>query len=96
MKQINLAIQVLPKSDKNNYEIIDRAIEIIKQSGLKHIVCPFETVIEGDYDKIMEIVKKVQIVCFEAGADELIVNIKIQNNKFQDVTLEQKMEKYWN
>jgi len=95
MNQINLAIQVLPSSQKNNYDIIDKAIEYIKKSGLKSIVCPFETVIEGDYDKIMEIVKQVQLICFEAGADELIVNLKIQNNKFRDVTLEQKMEKYW-
>ncbi|MBN1598245.1 MAG: thiamine-binding protein [Bacteroidales bacterium] len=93
--QINAALQVLPKSDKTNtYDIIDKAIEVIKVSGLRYRVCPFETVLEGSYDEVMNIIKLVQLECFLAGADEIISNIKLQIRKSEDVSIEDKMKKY--
>ena len=95
-KKVNIAVQVLPKTTNNNdtYQIVDKAIEIIQKSGIKYRVCPFETVLEGDYDKIMKVIKQMQEACFEAGAKEVITNIKIQNRKNSDVTIEGKMNKY--
>ena len=92
---VNVAIQVLPKSKtKKAYDLVDDAIKVIQESGLKYRVCPFETVIEGPYNEIMQIVEKVQARCFESGADELMVYIKIQNKKDSKVTIEDKMAKY--
>jgi len=93
--KINLAIQVLPRSETaGTYQLVDEAIRVIQDSGLKYQVCPFETVIEGDYDAVMKVVKKAQEACFVYGADELLVNIKIQVRKDTDVTIEEKTGKY--
>lgn len=95
LKQVNVALQVLPSSkDKHPYDIVDDAINIIQKSGLKHRVCPFETVIEGDYDRIMEVIKEIQISCLENGAESMISYIKIQTNKHHDVFIEDKTGKY--
>lgn len=92
---VNIAVQVLPKSKtKEAYDLVDEAIKVIQESGLKHRVCPFETVIEGPYSEIMGVVEKLQLKCFESGADELLVYIKIQNRKNNKVTIEDKMAKY--
>lgn len=92
---VNIAIQVLPQSEtKKAYDLVDIAIDVIKKSGLKYKVCPFETVVEGPYDMIMETVEKMQQICFENGADELLVYLKIQNRKNADVTMNEKMYKY--
>jgi len=93
--QVNVALQVLPVSaTRTAYDLIDLAIAVIAESGLRYQVCPFETVIEGPYDRVMETVEKVQEACFANGAEELLVNIKIQNRKNGRVTIEEKMEKY--
>jgi len=93
--QINLAIQVLPKSStKGTYELVDVAIELIQRSGLKYRVCPFETVIEGQYDEVMKLVKDIHDAVYANGAEEMITNIKIQTRYNQDVFIEDKMEKY--
>jgi uncharacterized protein YqgV (UPF0045/DUF77 family) len=93
--KINLALQILPKSPSGQeYSIIDKAIEVIKKSGLKYQVCPFETVIEGPYEKVMQLVKDAQDICFENGATELIANIKLQRSNLKDVSIEDKMGKY--
>ncbi len=94
-KQVNVAIQLLPLTDKNSvYPIVDKAIEVIKASGIKHVVTPFETVLEGDYDAIMEVVKKIQEAAFKAGAENILVNLKIQNSKTADALIEDKTGKY--
>lgn len=96
MKQVNLALQILPtaESDKDTYALVDSAIEVIAQSGLKYKVCPFETVIEGTYAEVMEVAEKAQEACFAAGADKMMVYLKIQRDKNREVQIEDKLEKY--
>jgi len=94
-KKINVAIQVLPKSAHlGTYELVDRAIEVIQQSGLKYVVCPFETVVEGDYEEVMRLIKQVHEAVYAHGAEEMITNIKIQTHHNQDVLIHDKMNKY--
>ncbi|MFV0289637.1 MAG: MTH1187 family thiamine-binding protein [Mangrovibacterium sp.] len=95
MKTINLALQVLPQAqNKNTYALVDSAIEIIAASGLKYKVCPFETVVEGTFDEVMLVVKKVHEQLELNGTETLMTYIKIQTNFQSDVTIEDKMEKY--
>jgi uncharacterized protein YqgV (UPF0045/DUF77 family) len=92
---INLALQIVPQvaSDKV-YAVVDEAIAVIQQSGVKYRVCPFETVMEGSYDQLMDVVKRAQEVCFKAGAGQLLVYVKIQNNQHAGVSIEDKTGKY--
>ena len=45
---------------KDSYELVDEAIGVIYKSGMKYQVCPFDTAIEGPYEKIMKVVEEVQ------------------------------------
>ena len=95
LHKVNIALQVLPSSStKHPYTIVDKAIELIQNSGLKYRVCPFETVIEGDYDQIMELIKKIQLDCMDYGAESLLSYLKIQISRDKDVTIEDKTGKY--
>jgi len=91
---VNIALQILPTSKTvHPYSIVDAAIAVIAASGLKYRVTPFETVMEGSYDRIMEVVKKAQKACYDAGAESMMTYIKIQSSR-EDVSIEDKMEKY--
>jgi len=93
--KINVAIQVLPRSStKGTYELVDIAIELIQKSGLNYRVCPFETVVEGYYDEVMQLVKDIQEAVYTGGAEEIITNLKIQTRHNQDVLIDDKMYKY--
>ena len=93
-KIVNIALQVLPTSKTvHPYDIVDKAIEVIAASGLKYKVTPFETVMEGTYDRIMEVVKAAQEACYTAGADSVMTYVKIQTSK-SDVSIEEKIGKY--
>ncbi|MFZ4725601.1 MAG: thiamine-binding protein [Paludibacter sp.] len=91
---VNIALQILPSSSSfHPYFLVDKAIEVIAASGIKYKVTPFETVMEGNYDEIMVIVKNAQQACYDAGAESLMTYIKIQSS-LQDVSIDDKMEKY--
>lgn len=93
--KINLALQILPSVPSEQvYAVVDEAIAVIQASGVKYRVCPFETVMEGTYEELMDVVKKAQEVCFKAGASQLLVYIKMQIRKDSDVTMEEKTGKY--
>lgn len=92
---VNIAIQVIPFSrERELYDLVDLAIQVIESAGVSYRVCPFETVMEGEYDRLMEVVKDCQQICLDNGADQVLVNLKIQHRKEGDVRISDKMKKY--
>lgn len=95
MFSINLGLQIVPKSkEMDTYALVDKAIEVIKDSGIKYTVTPFETVMEGPQEVLMEIAGKAQKAVLDAGADEVLVYYRMQIRKGGDVTMEEKTGKY--
>jgi uncharacterized protein YqgV (UPF0045/DUF77 family) len=92
---MNAAIQVLPTGDKKFiYSVVDRVIEHIGKSGLKYRVCPFETVVEGDYDRVVRLIGEIREICFLEGVEDLLINMKWQIGNRKNITISDKMEKY--
>jgi uncharacterized protein YqgV (UPF0045/DUF77 family) len=91
---VHVAIQIVPIAKTHPYTIIDKAIEVIDKSGLDYRVGAMETVIQGDYDTIMRVVKEAQQVCLDAGADELVVTMKVHAKRGGDVSWDEKLGKY--
>jgi uncharacterized protein (TIGR00106 family) len=56
---------------------VDRAIDVVQRSGVKHEVGPHETTMEGELDQLLEIVKAGHRACFDAGAERVITLVKI-------------------
>lgn len=92
--QVHVAIQIVPISKEHPYPIIDKAIEVIKTSGVDYRVGAMETVMQGDYRQLMSIVEKAQDACLSGGAYEVVVTLKVHAKKDGDVSWEEKLEKY--
>jgi uncharacterized protein (TIGR00106 family) len=88
--QVHIAIQIVPIANLPLYPIIDKAINVIQASGVEYTVGPMETVMQGNYGRLMEIAKKAQQACFDAGADEVVVTMKVHARKNKDVTWHEK------
>ena len=93
----SVAIQTLPEVYDNEeiVSIVDEVIAYIKSTGLKYYVGPFETTIEGDYDKLMDIVKECQHVAIRAGAPGVMAYIKVSFKPDGDLlTIDRKVTKH--
>lgn len=96
MAVINVSFQVLPQvPDGNSYAVVDRAIAVVQQSGVKYEVGPMETTMEGELDELLDIVKNAQQACIDAGAKRVMTIVKIDYAP-QGVTMEEKVGKYRN
>lgn len=95
MPIVNVAFQVLPKvkGDADTYAIVDKAIEVVQKSGVKYEVGAMETVMEGELDELLEIVKKAQQACIDYGASEVMTHMKIHYRP-EGVTIDEKVHKY--
>ncbi|NTS43362.1 thiamine-binding protein [Flavisolibacter sp. BT320] len=92
---INASIQLLPiVQDKHPYEWVDEAIAVIQQSGIKHEVGPFATVLEGTYAEVMDVIHKVNNHLVERGCAEWITSLQIQVRSNGPITGEEKIEKF--
>lgn len=72
-------------------EYVARSIDIIDKSGLPYRLNPMGTVIEGEYDQVMGVVKK----CFERMSQDcsrISTTIKIDYRKGKSGRLESKIE----
>ena len=93
----SVAIQVLPgvEGEEKIIKIVDNIIEYIKDSGLPYYVGPFETTIEGEFEKLMEIVKECQYVAIKSGCPSVMSYIKIHfKPKGGVLTIDQKVAKH--
>ena len=92
---VNASIQLLPiVQDRHTYDWVDEAISIIKQSGIKHEVGAFATVVEGRYEKVMTVIHQINEHFVQRGCAEWITNVQIQIRSKGDMTGEEKTGKF--
>jgi uncharacterized protein (TIGR00106 family) len=89
---VTVGVQVLPLCD-DPYPVVDRAIAAIKATGIKHQVCPMETVLEGTLDQCLAAARAAHDACFEAGVRRALTYIKISDG-VDGSTIDDKMAKY--
>ena len=94
MPDTNLSLQILPVvAEEEIYGIVDQVIQHIQQTGLKYVVGPMETTVEGDLDTLLQIVKEALAICSTAGVERVIAVVKI-DYKPDGVTIDEKIGKY--
>ncbi|MCC7449400.1 MAG: thiamine-binding protein [Anaerolineae bacterium] len=91
-RTVTVGVEVLPLCD-NPYPVVDRAIAAIKATGIKHQVCPMETVLEGTLDECLAAVRAAHEACFEAGVRKALTFVKISDG-VDGSTIDDKMAKY--
>ena len=92
---INASIQLLPiVQDRHPYQWVDEAIAIIKQSGIRHEVGPFATVVEGTYAEVLAVVNAINEHLVNLGCAEWITNVQLQIRTDGPITSAEKTAKF--
>ncbi len=89
-----MSLQVIPNvPEEKLYGVVDEVIAFIESTGVKHVVGPMETTMEGELRELLEIVARAQEVCFQNGATRVISVVKI-DCKPGGVTIAEKLSKH--
>ena len=88
----SIALQVLPLSQGiDRIAVIDKVIDYLQTQGVTMVVTPFETVLEGEFDELMRILKEALEVAGQ-GANNVFANVKI--NVGEILSIDEKLEKH--
>lgn len=90
-----VSVQIIPKLENggDTYPLVDEAIKVIADSGVKYEVHPLETTMEGDLSLLMQIIEKMNQKMIERGSDSVISQVKIVY-KPEGITMNSLTEKY--
>lgn len=92
---INASIQLVPVTqDRHPYDWVDEAIAIIQQSGIRHEIGPFATVVEGTYAEVMAVIHQVNEHLCQRQCPEWITHVQIQIRSNGNITGEDKTGKF--
>ncbi|GHU12691.1 hypothetical protein FACS1894161_1450 [Spirochaetia bacterium] len=95
--EASIAIQALPAAANKDelLRIVDAVIAYIKSTGLTYFVGPFETTIEGPFDRLWEIAGECHRICIREGALSVSCYIKSAYNPQDGVwSIEKKTAKH--
>ena len=88
----SIALQILPLSQGvDRIAIINQVIAYLQAQSVTMVVTPFETVLEGELDELMRILKEALEVAWQE-ADNVFANVKI--NVGEILSIDEKLEKY--
>ena len=92
--KINLGIQIVPIIEREQgFPIIDECIRMIQASEIPYTVTPFETVLEGEYKEIMNLIDRLYEKA-NSMSPEIVINIRIHSRKGIDVIGTEKTAKF--
>ena len=91
-----VSIQILPKTPNGEDVIpyVDRAIEIIRNSGVRHLVGPLETTMEGELGRLLGIVQEMNEEMVRLGAPSVISQVKIYYDPAGGASMDRLLAKY--
>ncbi|UCE74848.1 MAG: MTH1187 family thiamine-binding protein [Methanomassiliicoccales archaeon] len=70
---------------------VSRSLEIIDKSGLPYRINPMGTVVEGEWDEVMELIKKCHLAILE-DTERVSTAIKIDDRKGVKNALDRKIK----
>ena len=87
-----ISIQIIPKGE-NVIPLVDEAIKIIDESGVKYEVHPLETTMEGELSELLAVIEKMNVRMIEIGSPNVISQVKILYQP-SGITMDTLTEKY--
>lgn len=90
-----VSVQIIPKvsTTEETIRLVDAAIEIIDQAGVKYEVHPLETTMEGELAQLFDIIARMNEKMIELGSPNVISQVKILYQP-AGITMDVLTEKY--
>jgi uncharacterized protein YqgV (UPF0045/DUF77 family) len=92
---VNATIQVVPLTHiEAAFPVIDKAIALIQQSGVKYSVGAFETTLEGEYKEVQELLRQVEDFCYRQKELQFLIYSKLHVCGGRDISADEKTAKF--
>ena len=81
MAVVEVSITPLGTADTGVSRYVAGCLRIARASGISHQLTPMGTILEGDLDEILRVIRQMQESVFDAGAVRVSTLIKIDDRR---------------
>jgi len=92
MAIVEVSVIPLGTSTPSVGDYVVASLKVLKKSGLKYELTPMGTVIEGDLDVILSIIRQMHEACFKNEIKRVVTFIKIDDRRDKTATIEDKVQ----
>jgi len=94
VKMAIVQISIVPLGTKTTSisSYVARALKVLqKQKSVKYKLTPMGTILEGDLDKVLSMVRKMHESVFEEGVQRVVTIVNIDDRRDKRATMESKV-----
>lgn len=85
---IHAGLQLIPLQTVDpEYSLVNKAIDVIKASGLSFKVTPFETVVAGNFEQIQSLLSSLEQLTKQQSIIEWIIQVRLHGKLNTDLSL---------
>lgn len=92
MPLANVTVIPLGTESPSLSKYVAECVKIIEESGIKHTLAPFGSVLEGTIDEIFDVIKKIHEVPFKHGVQRVATLINLDDRRDKKASAEQKIK----
>jgi uncharacterized protein (TIGR00106 family) len=89
-----LEISVIPigTSSASIGDMVTQACQIVKNKGLVHEITATSTLVEGDFNQLIQVAQEMHAIPFKAGAQRVITSMTIDERHDKNDSMDDKVE----
>ena len=92
MPLANVTVIPLGTQTPSLSKYIAECVKEIENSGIKHTLTPFGSVLEGEIDEIFEVIKRIHEVPFKHGVQRVATLVNLDDRRDKKATADSKIE----
>ena len=92
MAVVELSIVPIGIENTSLSSYVAQAVKVLKGSSLQYQLTAMGTIISGDLDEILKIIRQMHESCFSTGAQRVLTQIRIDDRRDKVGTPEQKIQ----
>ncbi|MDW7650786.1 MAG: MTH1187 family thiamine-binding protein [Bacillota bacterium] len=89
MPILEISIMPIGTDEASFSSYIDKACHVVENHGLQYRVTPMATMVEGEMEKLMDVVRDVHSLPFASGVERVITNVTIDERRDKVMDMEQ-------
>jgi uncharacterized protein (TIGR00106 family) len=92
MAIVEVSVVPIGRPDTSLSEFVAGAIKILKESGLEYELTAMGTIISGDLDEILSVVRRMHESCFEGGILRVLTTVRVDDRRDRQATPQKKVK----
>ena len=92
MPLANVTVIPLGTGSTSLSKYVAECVKEIEESGIKHTLTPFGSVLEGELNQIFDVIKKIHEVPFKHGVMRVATLINIDDRRDKKASADQKLK----